>query len=302
MKKNTGKEFEALVKRVFDVLSSNDKLSSVELNVELEGADGKRQIDVLIESTVAGISVRTIIEARDYSKRIDITHVDGLHSKMMDVRAHKAVLVSRIGFSKKARSKADRLGITLCTLNNPSDELRAIGLEIPIIVKEVDSASCNIRGEVYLQGGVTYKSDKFMEINGVSLVDLLQASVNNGDIPIPNDSQVVSWVPKIASPHIAFPSASGDPVEIKNLAIEIEFKISYLFGYVSHLEDSVVFRNLSEQKDSLIFNWPSLEGLRKKLVKYRSFQLLPMVPDGIRINGEFKPVFSFDGKASFQRK
>ena len=87
---------------------------------------------MLIEANVAGLNLLTIIECRDYAKRLDITHVDALHSKMQDVNANKAVLISRKGFSKKAINKANRLGITLCTLNNPDIELADIGLEIPI--------------------------------------------------------------------------------------------------------------------------------------------------------------------------
>ena len=124
--KNDGKSFEGLTKHVFEILTANEELTSVEENVKLDGADGPRQIDVLVRSKVAGIDICTIVECRDYAKRLDITHLDALHSKMHDVNADKAVLVSRLGFSKKATNKAKRVGITLCTLNEATSSLSLI--------------------------------------------------------------------------------------------------------------------------------------------------------------------------------
>ena len=72
-KKNTGKPFEALAKQVFDVLTKDDRLSKVDLDVKLDGADGPRQIDVLVETQIAGLAIRTIIEARDYN--LSLIHI-----------------------------------------------------------------------------------------------------------------------------------------------------------------------------------------------------------------------------------
>ena len=282
-KKNTGKEFEALTKTIFDILTSKEKHSNVELDVKLEGVDGPRQIDVLVESKVAGIHVRTIVEARDYSKRLDITHVDGLHSKMMDVKAHKAVLISRLGFSKRAVSKAERLGITLCTLNNPNEELASLGLEIPIYFLDVTSSECTLQHTSYLKADVTYHALRFLNVNGINLEELLNNSIKNGEIAIPNKSGVVSWIPEIAKPHFAFPTDDGDKVEVKDLRIDIQFEVGYLFGYVSELDDNVIFRNLTEKNDNLFFTFPAVDTLRKKLVAYNSREKIPSIPDTVCI-------------------
>ena len=69
--KNDGKSFEGLTKHVFEILTANEELTSVEENVKLDEADGPRQIDVLVRSKVAGIDICTIVECRDYAKRLD---------------------------------------------------------------------------------------------------------------------------------------------------------------------------------------------------------------------------------------
>jgi len=47
-KRNDGKPFEKLTKRVFEILTQDDGHAQVELDVKLDGADGPRQIDVLV--------------------------------------------------------------------------------------------------------------------------------------------------------------------------------------------------------------------------------------------------------------
>ena len=160
--KNDGKSFEETTKQLYDILTSDDRRTTVRKNVKLNGVDGERQIDVLVETTVAGLHLRTIIECRDYNKRLDITHLDGLHSKMQDVNANKAVLVSRKGFSKKAVNKAQRLGITLCTLNNPEIELRDVGLELPVAFYEISKIDFSPRFLVQPHSTFNFKPDTLL--------------------------------------------------------------------------------------------------------------------------------------------
>ena len=89
-----GKIFESLVYQIFDAISKTTGYDSVEMDVALEGPDGPRQIDVLIRSKIAGMSILTVIECKDHSRRLDVTFVDALASKMNDVKANKGVLVA----------------------------------------------------------------------------------------------------------------------------------------------------------------------------------------------------------------
>ena len=124
MAKNTGKEFENLTHEVFAALSATRSDVKVERNVFLPSqlTGDPRQIDVLLRSEVACLSMLTIIECRDYKKKLNVTYVDGLHSKLLEVAAHKAVFVTRRGFTKGAMRKAERLKITLCTPHQSSED------------------------------------------------------------------------------------------------------------------------------------------------------------------------------------
>ncbi len=136
-KKNTGKEFESLTKRAFEIAAKNEKYTSVEKDVLIESPDGERQFDVVIRSRVAGLDLLTVIECRDYNKNLSVTHIDGLHSKQNDVNANKAVLVARKGFSNGAIRKAKRVGMTLCTVQDLERGLEDIGLQIPVVVADI---------------------------------------------------------------------------------------------------------------------------------------------------------------------
>ncbi len=135
MMKN-GTKYELLTAHVFSVLSERNVNEKVEHDVMLEGPEGPRQIDVLITGKVGPFEARTIIECKDYAKNVNVTAIDALHSKLMDVKGQKAVMVARKGFSNGAKKKAKRLRISLCTLNSMEDEKWKIESEVPIIITE----------------------------------------------------------------------------------------------------------------------------------------------------------------------
>jgi hypothetical protein len=155
--KNTGKEFETLSHKVFTLLSSREDYTKVELDVQLDSPDGKRQFDVIIRSKVGSLDILTVIECRDYNKNLSVVHVDGLHSKMVDVNADKAVLVAKKGFSKTAKQKAKRLGITLCTIHDFKRSLASIGLEVPLTFIKIDEINFNNFFDIYLKAGTELK-------------------------------------------------------------------------------------------------------------------------------------------------
>ena len=86
----------------------------------------------------------TIIECKDHVSKIPVKLIDELHSKMQDVNANKAVLVSRMGFTDGAKKKAKRLGISLCTAHSAAKEEWKFRLSIPIILIEDSCESFEI--------------------------------------------------------------------------------------------------------------------------------------------------------------
>lgn len=67
----------------------------------------KRQIDVLIKQLKDGVAVSSIlIECKHYRHKIDVKIVDAFVGCMIDVGAEKGVIVSEMGFTKAAISRA----------------------------------------------------------------------------------------------------------------------------------------------------------------------------------------------------
>lgn len=279
MKKGT--EFEILTTELFTRLSKDSEFESVEHDVMLDGKDGKRQIDVLLSGKVGPFDVRTIIECKDFSKNVNITEIDALHSKMLDVNAHKAVLVARKGFSQKAVIKAKRLGISLCTAHSASKERWKFALELPIIITEY---SCK----------VSSPSFKFIGI-GSSLN--LQSIINFNDIPIPkiiadywNVTQIEckdgmndhKFYPDIPKPQwIKVPD--GRKIEINDFYIIMHIQKSYYFGYVNNLESAKYLQFHDENKRHVIFNPNDLSDYQAIFEKFDRKEKLPNIGDTIFI-------------------
>lgn len=68
-----GGEFEELIEHVLRVLTAGEPDVTVERDVKLLGADGPRQIDVVIRSAVGPFPLTTIVECKDYGRKVDVT-------------------------------------------------------------------------------------------------------------------------------------------------------------------------------------------------------------------------------------
>jgi hypothetical protein len=79
----------------------------------------ERQVDVLIEGTIAGFRLRIAIDAKHRSRRIDVTDVEAFIGFCADIDASKGVLISLKGHSQAATNRAynDDSSIELDVLN-----------------------------------------------------------------------------------------------------------------------------------------------------------------------------------------
>lgn len=267
MAKNTGKPFEAFVKSVYDALTEDDRFTSVELNVELPGPDGPRQIDVLLRSRVAHFEVLTVIECRDYSSRLDITHIDGFHSKLRDVGANKGIMVSRIGFSKSAFEKAKRVGITLCVASTADDLLPKLGIQIPLEVFDVTLAS--LRGsssfEVHTPTKVTMK--ELLTINGSYVPELLRSELINGTIDIPTNSTTIRWSPASLNAPYSFADLSGIKYQVDRIEFDVELVVRKFFGYVHQIPSILIHQEFESDVFTMIMRSEEMPGLVDHLVE-----------------------------------
>jgi hypothetical protein len=65
-----------------------------------------RQIDVLIETGSAEFPTKIVVEARYFSRKLDVKHVEAFLTKLKDVRAHVGVIVSPLGYTSGAEKLA----------------------------------------------------------------------------------------------------------------------------------------------------------------------------------------------------
>ncbi len=117
-----GKQFELVVS---DVVKEMDPGSTVRQGEWVEGPDGARELDVIVEGTVDGVMRRIQIECRDYNPKrrsIGIGHIDALDSKHRDLNIDVSLLCSNAGFTKDAIRKAKRLGIGLIGVLRENDQ------------------------------------------------------------------------------------------------------------------------------------------------------------------------------------
>lgn len=274
MAHSNGKQFELLTRDIFEALNENPAYTSVEHNVQLPGQDGLRQIDVVIRAQVASLNLLTIIECRDHARRLDVTEIDGLHSKMQDVRASKAVLVSRVGFSKKARDKAARLGITLCVASNARDTLWDIGLEVPVILTEIKCKKCYPEFEIYLTTGMQLPRDCGFTVCDLSLEDTLVQAIQSGETPFPEGEVAFDWKPAaMRRPFIR--DEQSVEIQLEKFVVRVLLKTRHFFGYVRNLPNTTWFHNVSEGSQHIFVDRTDFAEYESTLTEFRSSESVP---------------------------
>jgi len=139
-----------------------------------------RQIDVLVTHVHANIEYKTIIECRDFTGKLNVTHVDSFCSKITDVKANKGIIVSRKGFSKTAIRKASRLGIGLCIVDGADTVLKEMALELPMVVVTVEP-SMHVNVAVKPTRDTAVHESEWSTINDVLLRNQVIDELENGD-------------------------------------------------------------------------------------------------------------------------
>lgn len=279
-----GTDFEELAKRLFSALSAKEEFTSVEgPKVHLPGRDVAREFDVVLRSKVAGIDILTVIECRDYGKKLDITHLDGFVSKMEDVNANKGILVSRKGFSKSAIQKAERLGVSLYVAKSADpDEVSGLIEEasggLPIVVSEVASWSVDVNVEFRTLGKTTFDNSALLAINDTKIVDVMFDCVSRGQVSTEatGQVQVVRPYEHLSSRWIRDNSGTKIAVEKAELRVVVE-TVHYYFGYEYQLPNSAALIDQIEQNNTLFLQTEDfMEGsYRERFKKYSKLEDIP---------------------------
>lgn len=116
-----GTQFELVLS---DVLRELNPTLDVKQGEWVEGPDGGREIDVLVDGVIDGVRRRIQIECKDYNpagRPIGIAQIDALDSKHQDLGMDVSFLCSNAGFTEEATRKAKRLGIGLIAVLRKGD-------------------------------------------------------------------------------------------------------------------------------------------------------------------------------------
>lgn len=292
--KNTGKDYESLTEKVYNLMTRNEAYTSVEKDVYLDSPDGPRQFDVILRSNVAGMDLLTVIECRDYAKNLSVSNVDGLYSKAMDVNASKSVLVAKKGFSKTAYQKASRLGVELCTVRDINRDLANIGLQVPILFTQIEDIQSDIKIQANLVAGTTITDPPNVTVNGVSFEEFFNQQLASGSIRIEvlNEPLVHEYCGGACDKFYLFDS-SGNPIKIDSLTMYYVLSGKYYFGYVHDLPNTVGISNLSKYTVNIFFKTEDvIFDYKKNLREYKKFNDVPKINKyhvGILEQPELKP-------------
>lgn len=278
--KNTGKEFEDLTATIFEALSKDNNYESVERDVLLEGPDGKRQIDVLLRGKMGPFDCMTIIECKDYNKNVNVTAIDALHSKMQDVKAQKAVFVARKGFSSTAKSKAKRLGISLCTAHNTINEKWKFDLELPFIIREKSLKSITPQYQIINPPNPISLLD-ILHINEKHLYEIIAEFWGSKEF---EESSSVQNIPLNNKEKLHLRTKDGRSVEAYRINIVVEFEDSTYFGHFNDLDSSKLIKYLDSGNADVIFDMDELANYRNTCARYSSEDGVPKVENTISFN------------------
>ena len=114
-------DFQLLIANIYDLLKPLGATLTESAMVRENGDGREREVDVLIEYSVAGHDMRIGVECRDRARRETVEWIDALIGKYNRLPINKVVAISSSGFSPEAERKAKDQGIDTLTLKEAID-------------------------------------------------------------------------------------------------------------------------------------------------------------------------------------
>ena len=97
-----------------------------EVDARVEGARGVHKIDVLVSGKIHGLSIRWVIECKDWSVSIPKEKVIALQGIVQDIGADRGILLSEVGFQSGAIRSSRNTNVTLTSLGRLAIEFGRI--------------------------------------------------------------------------------------------------------------------------------------------------------------------------------
>ncbi|MDP2542534.1 hypothetical protein CSC81_11805 [Tenacibaculum discolor] len=164
--KNNGKSLEKTIRLIQETLkdSENTKIFN---NYKIENESGqKREIDILIVSSINDFDIKIAIECKDYNKKVPVKEIEAFESKCDRIKQiNKKVFVSTNGYQADAINTAKYYGIELHTANKLKKE--DIQSWFPIKQMKLQIESKFIAPTLYLDTTQEILDTILKEFNGI---------------------------------------------------------------------------------------------------------------------------------------
>jgi hypothetical protein len=125
MAKNTGVQYEHLVRNIFDRIVNQHSATTIRVqrDIVLRGKTTTHQIDVYWEFEVGGIKYSTVVQAKDWTQPVNQAELIKFKGVLDDIPGQpKGVFVTKTGFQSGARELADKSGILIYELRKASED------------------------------------------------------------------------------------------------------------------------------------------------------------------------------------
>src|ERR1017187_8716700 len=119
VKDKTGKSYENLTQAIFQSILAQTELRNVDVkrDVVLKGKETSHQIDIYWKFEIGEVQYETIVQAKDWGKRVDQGALLQFKSVLNDLPGQpKGIFVTRTGYQKSAKKYALARGILLYEL------------------------------------------------------------------------------------------------------------------------------------------------------------------------------------------
>lgn len=242
-----GIEFEILVKSIYTEILEQESIENIEVrhNTKIQGLTGQEhQIDIFWSFRIGGVLHRVAVECKDYARAVSVGKVRDFSAALDDIGNISGIFVTRRGFQSGAVQFASKKGISLKTVDDPTDDdikehggvssvhLRAHALTLGKVKEQ-------IRFDLdWIFSNTDLKQNDVIEISGLS--NEIRIEEENGSLigtmfdftnqlpRTPIDSVNLEHEFKFDNAYIAAPTCKHPRLKIKSI----------LFNYDTHIYTS----------------------------------------------------------------
>ncbi|HMI04879.1 MAG TPA: restriction endonuclease [Pedobacter sp.] len=266
-KKNTGVDFEAAVKEIFEMYYKKYPTATFERNVMMDTKYGKREVDVLITVPISDYNFQIVVEARDFNSKLSIDKIDGFHSKLGDLKVDKGIIVSKLGFSSKAINKAKALDIGLYSLREQKafPDLDSIFFLIEEVSPIAFEAAFTMDRAVMMTKPDSFIIRDEVVINGQNFEDNLNIgwADNTINFDLNKDQQDVT-IPSIQPPYVLkyyVDDRRGitNTMPLKDLKITVHLGTKYFIADINALNKHKILENIHRGQLHFFVNEQSIK-------------------------------------------